>query len=91
LGEHLDAHQEIWFMRNEERFERLRKLTPVEATRAWLDGDFGLEDEPAMIEALRKDKRITLSDDKIIDLFGEAMMEEDVDAQEFLERLERAA
>jgi hypothetical protein len=79
------------FMRNEERFERLRKLTPIEATRSWLEGDFGLNDEPATMEALRKDKRITISDDKIIDLFAEVMMEEDVDAQEFLERLERAA
>jgi hypothetical protein len=78
-------------MRNEERFERLRKLTPVEATRAWLEGDVDMDDEPALIEALRKDKHIMLSDDKIIDLFAEAMMEEDVDAEEFLERLERAA
>jgi hypothetical protein len=78
-------------MRNKERCEHLRKLTPLEATKTWLEGDFGLDDEPALIEALRKDKRIALPDDKIIDLFAEALMEEDVDAQEFLERLERAA
>jgi hypothetical protein len=78
-------------MNHAERFERLKRLTPLEATRAWLEGDFDLDDEPALIEALRKDKRISLSDDKIIDLFAEAIMEEDVDAQEFLERLERAA
>lgn len=78
-------------MRNKERFEHLRSLTPLEATKTWLEGDFGLDDEPALIEALRKDKRISLPDDKIIDLFAEALMEEDVEAQEFLERLERAA
>ncbi len=78
-------------MRDEERLERLRKLSPVEATRTWLEGDFGIDEEPALLEALRKDKHIMLSDDKIIDLFSEAMMEEDVDAEEFLERLERAA
>ncbi len=78
-------------MVNKERCEQLRKLTPLEATRTWLEGDCDMEDEPALIEALRKDKRITLADDKIIDLFAEALMEEDVDAQEFLERLERAA
>jgi hypothetical protein len=78
-------------MRDIERLERLRKLAPVEATRVWLEGDFDFDDEPALIEAIRKDKQIMLSDDKIIDLFAEAIMEEDVDAQEFLERLERAA
>ncbi len=78
-------------MQNQESFERLRKLTPLEATKVWREGDFGLDDEPALIESLRRDKRITLSDDKLIDLFAEAMMEEDVDPQEFLERLERAA
>jgi hypothetical protein len=78
-------------MQNKERFERLRKLSPLEATRTWLEGDVDVNDEPAMLEAIHKDKRISLSDDQIIDLFAEAMMEEDVDAQEFLERLERAA
>ncbi len=32
---------------NKERFERLRALTPMAAVRAWLDGDFGIGDEPA--------------------------------------------
>jgi hypothetical protein len=78
-------------MRDEARLERLRKLRPVEAAKTWLEGDFGIDEEPALLEAIRKDKHIMLSDDKIIDLFSEAMMEEDVDAEEFLERLERAA
>lgn len=78
-------------MRDEARLERLRKLSPIEATRTWLEGDFGIDEEPVLLEALRKDKHIMLSDDKIIDLFAEAIMEEDVDAEEFLERLERAA
>ena len=78
-------------MQDSERFERLRKLSPIDAAKAWLQGDFGLDDEPALIEALRKDKNIMLYDDKIIDLFADAMMEEDVSADELLERLERAA
>jgi hypothetical protein len=78
-------------MQDSERFERLRKLSPIDAAKAWLQGDFGLDDEPALIEALRKDKNIMLYDDKIIDLFADAMMEEDVSAEELLERLERAA
>ena len=78
-------------MHDEARLERLRKLSPVEAAKTWLEGDFGIDEEPALLEAVRKDKHIMLPDDKIIDLFSEAMMEEDVDAEEFLERLERAA
>ena len=68
------------------RFEQLRNLSPVEAARAWLEGDFGIGDEPAMIEAIRKDKRIKLSDDEIIDFFTEAM-EDDWDAQHCLDEL----
>ena len=68
------------------RFEQLRNLSPVEAARAWLDGDFGVGDEPALIEAIRRDNRIKLSDDEIIDFFAEAM-EDDCDAQRCLDEL----
>ena len=78
-------------MRDQARLEHLRKLSPVEATRTWLEGDFDIDDQPALLEALRRDRHIMLSDHKIIELFAEAMMEQDVDAEGFLERLERAA
>jgi hypothetical protein len=78
-------------MPDRERYERLRKLSPIEATKALLEGEFGMDDEPALIEAIRKDKNIMLSDDQIIDLFANALTEEDVSAEELLERLERAA
>ena len=71
---------------DKQRFERLRSLSPVEAARAWLDGDFGMDEEPALIEAIRKDTRIKLSDDAIIDFFVEAM-EGDWDAQHCLDEL----
>lgn len=71
---------------NRKRFERLRALSPVDAVQAWLDGDFGIGDEAAMIEAIRKDRRVTLSDDEIIDTVIDAMGEE-VDAATCLERL----
>jgi len=73
-------------MTDNARFERLRSLSPVEAAKAWLDGDFGIGDEPALIEAIRKDKRIKLPDDAIIDFFAEAM-EDDWDAQHCLDEL----
>jgi hypothetical protein len=44
--------------RDKKRFENLRSLSPVDAVRAWLDGDFGMGDEPALISAIRRDSRI---------------------------------
>jgi len=31
----------------------LRALTPIDAVQAWLDGDFGIGDEPALNLAIR--------------------------------------
>jgi hypothetical protein len=73
-------------MVNQERFDSLRRLSPAEAVKAWLEGDFGVGDEAALIEAIRKDKRIIRSDDEIIDLMVE-MMEEGLDGQAVLDRL----
>jgi len=72
--------------RNKERFERLRALSPVDAVQAWLEGDFGIGDEAAMIAAIRKDPRITVSDDEIVDTIFDAM-DEELDARTCLERL----
>ncbi|HZM01671.1 MAG TPA: hypothetical protein VFC44_01495 [Candidatus Saccharimonadales bacterium] len=71
---------------NKERFERLRALAPIDAVQAWLDGDFGIDDEPSMISAVRKDPRVSLSDDDIIDAIG-GPMDEGLDAPACLERL----
>lgn len=71
---------------NIERFDKLRALSPIEAVQAWLDGEFGIGDEPAMIAAIRKDPRISLSDDQIIDAVSDAM-DEGSDASACLERL----
>lgn len=71
---------------SKEHFERLRLLTPPDALRAWLDGDFGIGDEAAMIEAIRKDTRVSLSDDDIIDVVCDAM-DEGLEAQVCMERL----
>jgi hypothetical protein len=60
------------------------------AVQAWLNGDFGLDDEPALIEALRRDPRITGSDDEIFDTFFNAL-EEGWDAQQTFKHLTRSA
>ena len=51
-----------------ERFGSSIPLAPVDAVRAWLDGDFGLGEEPALISAIRKDTLVSLSDDCILQL-----------------------
>src|SRR5665213_1465411 len=59
---------------NEERFERLRALAPIEAVQAWLDGDFGVDDEPAMISAIRKDPRIHFQTTRLLMQFAMGWM-----------------
>lgn len=71
---------------NKERFERLRALSPIDAVQTWLDFGFGIGDEPAMLEAIRRDPRVTGSDDDLIDTIMDAM-DEDCDAAACLERL----
>jgi hypothetical protein len=60
-------------MPNLQRMENLKKLSPLEAVQVWLDGGFGIDEEPALIFAIRKDSRITLSDDDIIEVIIDAM------------------
>ncbi len=78
---------EIEIVANDKRFESLRTLPPVEAVKAWLNGDFGFGEESALIEAIRKDSRITRSDDEIIDFMADALMEEKADGQKCLDLL----
>jgi len=71
---------------DKKRFENLSTLTPIDAVRAWLDGDFGIGDEPALISAIRKDSRVKASDDAIENAILDAM-DEILDAEECLEQL----
>lgn len=64
-------------------------MSPIEAVQAWMDGEFGFGDEPAMLEAIRKDKQITCSDNRIEKLIYDAM-EEELDAAACLERMTSA-
>jgi hypothetical protein len=71
---------------DKKRFEKFGALLPVDAIRAWLDGDFGMGDEPGLISAIRKDPRIKISDDAIEEAIMDAM-DEELDAEACLERL----
>ena len=67
-------------------FEELSALSPLDAVRAWLDGDFCIGDEPAMISAIRKDSRIKISAADIEDAILDAM-DEELDAEACFKRL----
>jgi hypothetical protein len=73
-------------MQDPERFEQLRTLSPLEAVRAWLEGDFGIGDEPALIEAIRKDRRVVLKEEALVSIICEAM-DRGQDAAQCFERL----
>jgi len=73
-------------MPDKQRFETLRGLTPVDAVQAWLAGDFGIADEQALIEAIRKDSRVSLSDNDIQNTVCDAM-DEGLNAEACLSRL----
>jgi hypothetical protein len=71
----LAASSNLVIMQNKQRLESLKNLAPIEAVIVFLDGDFGMGDEPALISAIRKDTRILLSDNEIIDAVCDAMDE----------------
>lgn len=55
--------------------KKLEQLNPIDAVKTWLDCDFCMGDEPHLITAIRKDSRIVISDDSIIDVICDAMDE----------------
>ena len=60
-------------MSHNDHFESLKKMSPLEAVRAWLEGSFCIGDEPALLEAIRKEPGILLTDDEITELMCDAM------------------
>ena len=58
-----------------QRYERILALTPIQAVEAWLTGNFGLGDEPALLQAIRKDPRVVLDDEMMIGAIAAAMDE----------------
>ena len=68
-------------------FDWSGKASPVQALAAWLTGNFAIYDEPAMLEAIRKDARITLSDGDIAEFLFQIVGEEGWNAERCLEVL----
>ena len=61
------------FKPNVERHARLAQLEPLEAVRALFAGDFGIGEESALCFAIRRDARVALSDDALVDRAFDAL------------------
>jgi hypothetical protein len=69
------------------RSQKFANASPLEAAAAWLRGNFAIYDEPAMVEAIRRDYRITLIDADIVEFFFGVMGESGWDPQLCLDTL----
>jgi hypothetical protein len=74
-------------MHDQSRFDRLRNLTPLAAAQSWLNGDFGIGDDSALIESIRRDRRVTCSDEAIYVFFAESLLRQREDAGACLDEL----
>ena len=79
-------HEFMFQPQNQERFEKLRTLSPVAAMQAWLEEDFGMGDERALMAVIRKNTPVTLFDDNRIEAIGDTM-DASLDAPACLKRL----
>jgi hypothetical protein len=71
---------------NNERLDKLLTLSSIDAVQALLDSDFGIGDESELLMAIRRDIRITASDDDITDTICD-IMKADSNATTCLEHL----
>jgi hypothetical protein len=72
---------------NTERVAWLKSLSPRDAVKAFLDGEFGLNEEFAIVEAIQKDSRITINENEIMDILCDELEEESLDADAVFARL----
>lgn len=70
----------------QDRFNTLKALSPLEAVRAWLSETVGPGDRSALAMAIQRDRRIELDDDEIAYLVEDGI-ECGLDARAVLERL----
>jgi len=74
----------------QDRYDTLKSLSPLEAIRAWLSETIGPGDRSALALAIQRDRRIELDDDEIAYVVQDGI-ECGLDARTVLERLLSAA
>lgn len=70
----------------QDRYDTLKSLSPLEAIRAWLSETIGPGDRSALALAIQRDRRIELDDDEIAYLVRDGI-ECGLDARTVLDRL----
>lgn len=72
------------------RFEQLRQKPADEAIFIWLDGDFTIGEEPALLEAIRRGLSISLDDGAVTEIICDCM-DDDLSTEQCRERLLEAS
>ena len=72
--------------RDPQNYARLQSLSADEAIKCFLEGAFGMGEDPALGHAIQKGLKIPLSIDRIIDVVSEAW-DEGLTAEEVKNRL----
>jgi len=74
-------------LRDPKNYERLKTLSPLEAVKVWMDGDFTIDEDSALLVAIRAGTKTRLSDSEIIDLICDSIDNED-DAKTCLAKIQ---
>ena len=58
---------------NPDNYKRLESLSPLEAVRVWLAGDFAIDEDEALLSAVRSDLSVRLPDERIFEIICDSM------------------
>ena len=75
---------------DKKRFEELRQKPPEVAISIWLQGEFTIGEEPALLEAIRDGLSLRLDDGEITEIICDCM-DDDLSAPQCKERLFKAS
>ena len=75
--------------KNPQNYERLKNLTALDAVQVWLEGEFVLEEEPALVHAIQAGISRKVSPETIIKILCQSLDDDDV-AEDCLDKIESA-
>jgi len=75
--------------KNPQNYKRLENLPALEAVQVWLDGDFALEEEPALIHAIQSGISRKVASKTIIKILCKSLDDDD-SGEDCLDKIESA-
>lgn len=75
--------------KNPQNYERLKNLPSLDAVQVWLEGDFEIEEEPALIQAIQAGIGRKVPSEKIIKILCQSL-DDDVSPEDCLDKIESA-